>query len=213
MNDLDLVEVERQSFRAGVDTGLWDVMIAAMVSMFSIAPLLSSRLGDFWSSAVFLPVFALVFLLIRFLQARVVAPRLGTARFGQYRQRRLRRFAGVMVVVNVVALAVGVLAAVGVGSAVPWIYPVVPGLVLLLGFSLAAQVLGIPRYFFYGILLIVAPVVGEALWRQGYVSHHGYPLMFGIAAVVIAVTGLVRFQRHVLRIRPPGDVDAGGSQP
>ena len=205
MTDQDLVDVERQSFRAGVDTGLWDVLIALVFSMFAIAPLLSPRLGDFWSSAVFLPVWALAFLAFRFVQVRVVVPRLGTARYGQYRQRRLRRFVVGMLVVNVVALAVGTVAAVRMNLAAGWIYPVVLGLVVLFGFSMAAYTLDIPRYFFYGILLVGAPLVGEVLWRRGYASHHGYPLMFGVAALVIAAAGLVRFQRHVLRIRPPAD--------
>ena len=210
MTDRDLMDAERQSFRAGVDTGLWDVLIAVLFSMFAIAPLLSSRLGDFWSSAVFIPVWALAFLAFWLVQVRVVVPRLGTARYGQYRQRRLRRFVAVMLVVNVVALAAGTLAAFRMDLADGWIYPVVLGLVVLSGFSLGAYTLDIPRYFFYGILLVGAPLVGEVLWRRGYVSHHGYPVTFGVAALAIAATGLVRFQRHVLRIRPPMHTDPEG---
>ena len=60
MTSNDLAAAERRGFRSVVDTGLWDVMLASVVAMFAIAPLLSVRLGDFWSSAVFVPFWGLV---------------------------------------------------------------------------------------------------------------------------------------------------------
>jgi len=63
---------------------------------------------------------------------------------------------------------------------------------VLVGFSLAAYYLNIPRFFIYGLLLAVAPFVGEWLWRRGYASHHGFPVVFGIAAAAIAAVGLIK---------------------
>ena len=62
MEQIDLVEAERQTFRAATDTGLWDIMIAAVLSMLAIGPYLSRSMGDFWSAAVFLPVFSVLYL-------------------------------------------------------------------------------------------------------------------------------------------------------
>lgn len=198
MNDSDLKRTERLAFRAAVDTGLWDVLIAAVVSMLALAPLLSGYLGDFWSSAVFLPLFAAVFLTIRAVQQRIVIPRVGAVKFGPERMARLRRLTVVMLVVNIAALVLGAFAAArgGVGGAT--LYPAGLALVLLMGFSLGSYFLSIPRYFVYGLLLVAAPLVGEELWQRGHATHHGFPVVFGVAAVVILVGGLVRFARHVV---------------
>ncbi|MGD8277041.1 MAG: hypothetical protein PVH00_03395 [Gemmatimonadota bacterium] len=206
----ELKETERQAFRAVMDTGLWDVMIAGVVSMFAIAPLLSERLGDFWSSAVFVPVWACLYLALRVVRRRVVDPRVGVVRFGAKRRARLGRFSAIMVGVNVVALVGGVVFALRPEATfAPAIFL---GLIILSGFSIAAWFLDIPRFFFYGVLLVVAAVVGELLFRRGLVSHHGYPVMFGSSALLIAAIGLLRFAKHL----PPravsgGAMEAGGN--
>lgn len=211
MTDMDLVEVERRSFRAATDTGLWDILVASVVAMLAIGPFLSVPLGDFWSAAVFVPAWAAVFLGILVVHRRVVAPRVGTVRFGPYRQRRLRRLGVVGLVVNVVALAVGTVAALQAPSGGQWTYPVGLALVMLVGFSLVAYYLEVPRYFLYGLLLALAPLVGEELFRRGQASHHGFPLAFGMAAVVIAGGGLLRFVRVVWGRRPLPDSPGTGT--
>ena len=202
MNDIDLVEAERRSFRAATDTGLWDILIASVLSMLAIGPLLSVPLGDFWAAAVFIPVWAGVCLGVWVVHRRVVAPRVGRIRFGADRQRRLRRMGVVGVVVNVVALVVGIYAAVKGPGGGEWSYPIGLSLVMLVGFSLAAYSLDIPRYFIYGMLLAVAPLMGEMLFRRGYVSHHGYPVVFGMATILITAGGIIRFIR-VVPVRAP----------
>jgi len=202
MNLESLEDTERTTFRIAADTGLWDVLIACFVSMLAIGPLLSARLGDFWSSAVFLPVWLAVYVAIRIVHARVVEPRIGRVRFGAPRKERLRRLSLVMLAVNLVALTIGLFAAFSVATVGLWIYPIVFAAVLLVGFSLAAHLLGIPRLFVYGVTLAVAPIAGEWMFRNGYASHHGYPVVYGIAATVMAAMGLVRFYRQVLRRRP-----------
>ncbi len=97
----DLKAAERRVFRTAVDHGLWDVFLASMVAMLAIAPLLSETMGDFWSSAVFLPVYAGVYLAIRLIREHVVVPRVGLVQFGSYRKNRLRRFTVVMLTFGV----------------------------------------------------------------------------------------------------------------
>jgi hypothetical protein len=201
MTDDDLKKMERSTFRAAADTGLWDVLLASVFAVMAIAPLLSGRLGDFWASAVFWPVLAGVYLIIRIVHTRVVVPRVGVIEVGARRRARLYRFVLIMVVVNVVLLALGIYAftrstagqgaLVQLGLSVP----------LLLGFSLAAFFVGIPRLFFYGVLVGGASFVGEELFQRGYASHHGFPVAFGVAAAIICVSGLVRFWRVLPRKR------------
>lgn len=212
MTDDDLKRVERSTFRAAADTGLWDTFLASVFALFAIAPLLSSRLGDFWSSAIFLPVWAGVYLLIRLVHARVIVPRVGIIEVGSRRRARLRRFVWIMLAVNVVAFALGIFAAtrpaLGQNPVTQSVYPLALAMTLLIGLSLAAYFLEIPRLFFYGVLAAVAPLVGEELFQRGYASHHGYPIAFGALAAIIFVSGLVRFWR----VMPPRVAGSGELQ-
>ncbi len=202
----DLKAAERRAFRTAVDHGLWDVFLASVVAMLAIAPLLSGTMGDFWSSAIFLPVYGGVYLAIRLIRERVVVPRVGLVRFGPYRKRRLRGFTVVMLIFNVVAALLGIIAFIAVerGMGEPFI-PIVFSLIVLVGFSLAAYFLEIPRLFLYGILLAAGSLIGEWLFRRGYVSHHGYPVVAGITAGVIAAVGLIKFALLVRSHGPVGD--------
>jgi hypothetical protein len=203
VTDDDLKRVERSTFRAAADTGLWDTLLASVFAFLAIGPLLSGRLGDFWSSAVFVPVWAGVYLIIRIVHTRVVVPRVGIIEVGPRRRARLHRFVWIMVAVNVVAFALGIFAAtrstLGQDSETQFVYPLALALTLLSGFSLAAYFLEIPRLFFYGVLVAGAPLVGEGLFQRGYASHHGFPVAFGAAAAIIFVSGLVRFWRVLPR--------------
>ena len=196
----DLKRMERSTFRAAADTGLWDLLLASFIALWAIAPLLSVRLGDFWSSAIFVPVWAVIYLAIRGVHARVVVPRVGFIKIGPWRRARLRRFSLIMLLANVAAFAAGIYAA--SRPMAQWgffLTQIGLPLAFLLGLSLAAYFLEIPRLFFYAVLLAGAPLVGEQLFQRGYASHHGFPLAFGVAAAVIFVSGLVRFQRILPR--------------
>lgn len=52
---ISLKDAERKVFRITYNHGLWDVFLGCFFLIFVIGPYLSSSLGDFWSSFVFLP--------------------------------------------------------------------------------------------------------------------------------------------------------------
>ncbi len=199
MTDKDLKALERRTFRTVTDDGLWDVLIAEVFAMFAVAPLLSEALGDFWSSAIFLPIWVATYLTIRAVRLRVVTPRVGTVRFGPDRRRQLRQLSYVMLAVNVIAAILGVVAAIGVQM--DWLglsdgsigYPLGLGIVVLVGFSGAASVTGTWRYCLSGVVRAVAPLVGGWLWRNALGTPDGFPIVFGVASGIILVTGIVRF--------------------
>jgi len=50
-----LDQADRDVFRSAFEDGLVDIFMPSWVLMFVVGPYLSVYLGDFWSSAIFLP--------------------------------------------------------------------------------------------------------------------------------------------------------------
>jgi len=70
-------------------------------------------------------------------------------------------------------------------------------MILLIGFTTAAYLLDFKRLYFYGLLVGIGPLVGEWLWSQGRVTHHGFPITFGISSAIMILTGLAVFSRFL----------------
>lgn len=201
MDPNQLKTLEQKAYRSTFADGLWDVMLGCVVLLFALAPLLSQKLGDFWSSMIFLPFWGLVYLIIWLLRKNVVAPRLGTVTFGQERQQKIKKTTRIMLFVNILVLTIGLIAAIATGdlsSRLPLI--IVSGLILL-GFYLAAYMLDFPRLYFYGTILSVSPLIGEWLYNEYGIAHHGFPLVFGAVSGLILLIGLIQFFR-ILTIEP-----------
>jgi hypothetical protein len=192
---ISLKEAERKAFRTAYNDGLWDILLGCFLSMFAIAPFLSVKLGDFWSSAVFLPFWGLVYLAVRAIRRTVVTPRIGVVEFGPVRRAKLTRFTLVMLAINIVAFILGIVAALNVGEISGEVTSIAFGMFLLAAFSLAGYLLDFVRLYIYGLLVGFSPLVGEWLWSHGYASHHGFPITFGTTAGIMIVVGLVLFIR------------------
>jgi hypothetical protein len=199
MSDKNLLaQAERKVFQASFEDGLIDIGIAGFTLMFAVAPLLSVPLGDFWASAVFLPFWGLLYLLLRWVRNRYVLPRIGTVTFGADRIARLKRGGVVMVVLNVIFLALG---------AFTFFYHEGPGwmialrfsAIIVIFFSMAGYLYDYPLLFIYGVLCALAIPGGEWLWQQGYVSHHGYPVVWGALTAIIFLRGMVKFINLIRR--------------
>ena len=197
-----LSEAERRAYRLATNDGLWDIFLGCVLLMFAIAPLLSPFMGDFWSSAVFLPLWALVYGAIWLVRRSVIQPRVGTVRFGSARSAALRRFTLVMVVLNVLMLAAGVVVVLTGRLASTWLPPLIFCLAALLFASAAGYFLQYPRLYAYGLLVGAAPLVGEWLYRTQGAAHHGFPITFGAAAAIVIASGAALFVR-LLRSNPP----------
>ena len=73
-----------------------------------------------------------------------------------------------------------------------WIFTMPFSAMILVSFSIAGYLLDINRFYAYGIMLGTAPIVGEYLYQNFGASHHGFPVTFGISAVIILLTGLIK---------------------
>lgn len=193
------------------EDGLWDVLIACFLLQFPISPSLSrAGLGDFWAAAVWLPFWLLAFWGVVAMKRRYVVPRIGQVEFGRHRMGRLRRGGWLMFAVGTMGLALGALSFLDFGGPA-WIHVARFGLVVLIGASLGAWVLDFPLLYLYGVLMGIAPVIGEWL-RRSVGVRDGIPLAFGIVAAFVFAMGIARFVRflksHPL-LEPESDDEAG----
>lgn len=195
MSQVNLKEAERKVFRSTFRDGLVEIMLGCVVLMFAIAPFLSPYLGDFWSSAVFLPFWAGVFCLLWAVKRQVVRPRVGVVEFGAWRRTRMLRFNLAMLVAGIAALILGVLSALSFGTIPGWMHTARFSLIILIGFCVAAYFLEFAGLYLYGVLIALAPLIGEVLYVYLGVPHHGYPITFGLTAVFLIVVGLVKLVR------------------
>lgn len=200
-HQISLKEAERKVFRATYNDGLWDIFLGCYFLIFAIAPFLSPSLGDFWSTVVFIPFWGLVYLVIWLLRKYVVTPRVGSVKLGRPRKTRLVKFTVVMLIVNVIAFILGLIAAMSFGRIPGQMFTIILGLILMIGFSIAAYFLDFNRLYIYGLLVGLSPLIGEWLWSQGYAAHHGFPVTFGTTAGIMILVGLVVFVR-LLRDNP-----------
>ena len=198
---ISLREADRKVFRSAYSDGLWDIFLGCFFLMFAIGPYLSPSLGDFWSSVVFLPFWGVVFLVLWLIRKYVVIPRIGVVKFGLARRNKLMKFSMVMLVVNVVALILGLVAAMNFGRVPGQMITIIFGLILLTGFSIAAYFLDFTRLYIYGLLVGLSPLVGEWLYTYGNAAHHGFPITFGTSAGIMILVGLAVFVR-LLRDNP-----------
>ena len=204
---VSLKSAERKAFQSTFADGLWDVFIGFFALEFAIAPLLSKSLGDFWSSAVFLPVFGVVYLAIWLIRKYVVMPRIGTVSFGKTRRQKLQRFSMIMLIANIVMFVLGIIVALNFRRLPGFGIASFLGLSMLVMCSAAAYVLDYTRLYIYGLMLFVAAPVGEWLYTNHGASHHGYPIVFGFSAGVMILTGLVLFIR-LLKENPRVDEES-----
>jgi len=199
---ISLKDAERRAFKLAFQDGLWDILLACFTLMFAVAPFLSTSLGDFWSSAIFLPFWALAYLVIKLLRKYVVKPRLGSVKFGASRTARLLKFNLLTTSILLITFILGILTAINFAALPGWTFSVGLGLGVLIGFTLAGYFLEFTELYFYGLLVALSPIVGEWLYSNFQVSHHGFPVTFGVTTLVILISGLFKFVR-ILREYPP----------
>ena len=188
--NISLKDAERKVFTSRFQNGLWDIFIGCFLLQFSIAPLHSRTLGDFWSSVVFLPFYALVYLVLWLVRKYVIEPRVGIVKFGPKSVARMFKFNLVMVLALTFAFVLGILSFVQFDSIPGWIHTARFSLIFLIGFCIAAYTLDFSRLYIYGVLIALLPLIGEVLYVYLKAPHHGFPITFGITAGAIILTGL-----------------------
>lgn len=196
---MSLKHVEREAFASQFEDGLWDICTGSYLLIFVFVPFLGKIMGDFWSSSLLLPWWGLNFAAVKLIKKYVVTPRRGTVNFGPRRKARLKKSSFLLLVLCTVGLGLGILSHLRLPS--PWVINARFGLTVLAVSWIAAYFLDFTRLYFYGVMSAAGPMVGELLWQNFRMVHHGYPVVFGTISGIMILIGLVLFVRF-LRAHP-----------
>lgn len=212
MNNISLKELERKAFRSVFQDGLWDIFIGFLFTQFAIAPILSVRgFGDFWSSAALFPVYMIVLAFVMVLKKYVVAPRLGMVQFSQKRKSKFKKLIFMTNIILVIGIIAGAFFVDLSHLKIKWLFPATFSLILLIGFSVAAYLLDLARYYVYGAMNSLAVIVGELLYQFAGASHHGFPMAFGVTSIIMIVTGIILLIKFIRKHpKPSEDLNMGG---
>ncbi len=197
---INLKEAEQRAFVANYQDGLWDILVGYIVAVFALEPFLRAPLGDTWSAAIFFPFGILLWLILLVVRKYVVVPRIGIVTFSSARRRRVGWTFFAIFAVNFGARFVG-FDLLELAESPSWSTAFKFGLLTLVMFGIPAYFLKFRRLYVYGILAAGSPLISELLYRQWGAIHHGYPIVFGVTATVMIITGVVLFVR-LLRDRP-----------
>jgi hypothetical protein len=168
-----------------------DIFLSSIVLMWAVAPYLSANLNDFWSSAIFLPVWGVLFLVLAWIRKAYIRPRTGVVKYGAARKKKMSAFSWIMVILNVIFMLLG-LVAFFMPDGPGWTRTIPFALMLLVSFSLAGYLLDTARYYVYGIMLASGFFVGQWLYQNYGFSHHGFPVVFATVSALIFLTGIYK---------------------
>jgi len=192
-----LKDAERRAFASRFEDGLVDVTIGSLLMNFALSPLLNEVLGRTWGRSLFLAGYAVVGGIALFLWQHFVQPRKGVVVFRAERRAKVRKSLVLIFLLGLVALALILLSLSG-GSAAKWTGLARFGLMQFLAFCAAAYFFSVERFYYYGLMVGTAPVIGKALHDWLAVPYHGIPVAFGAASAIIVVTGVRRLARFVM---------------
>ena len=181
-------------------------MVGSVILIFGFAPLLGDSLGDFWSSAIFLPFEGVIWLILKVTRKHVLTPRIGVVKFSKARRTKLSQVLPMSMFINTSALIL-VFDQMKRVDDQGWTTAMIFVSLVLMLFWIAAYFLDFRRLYAYTILLAVSPLVGELLWQQWDAVHHGSPITFSVVAAIMISTGVVQFVK-VVRNNPVLSIEA-----
>jgi hypothetical protein len=126
----------------------------------------------------------------------------------QFRKKRKSKLKKLILVTNIF-LVIGIIAGVFFVDLsnlnILWVFPATFSLMLLIGFSLAAYLLDLTRFYIYGIINCLAVVVGEFLFQFAGASHHGFPVAFGVTSSIMIIIGIILLVNFLRKYPKPGE--------
>lgn len=212
---IDLKELERKAFRSTFQDGLWDIFLGLLLLNMGISTVVGGMLGEAQMSQMSLVSLARIMLVIVPLPFLVLlafwagkkfitTPRIGSVKFGQQRNIRLRNVRAVLFVSVLLTLIMVVWGLAAMGNGLPhWMRGIPLPLFAwpvqtIVVFGLGAYFLDIPRFYVYGALYGLPLPLGVALTKNTDLTGlSSMAMTFGVAAGVMVLTGVVLFIRFL----------------
>ncbi|MFC2088149.1 hypothetical protein ACFLSX_00975 [Calditrichota bacterium] len=195
---INLKKFEIRAFTSTFKDGLLDIFLGLILLQFVIGPLLTDiGFSDFEASAVFVPFYLIGLIFFMLIKKYVTKPRMGVVKPGPARKTKLWMVNVILFIVLLISFILGLIYTDNI-PAMNSLFPFLFSITVLVASFTAAYFLNLYRLFLYGILIAFAHLTGELLWSKGLVSHHGFPLMFGILSFALVIFGLILFIRFLL---------------
>ncbi|PXF61073.1 MAG: hypothetical protein C4B59_05800 [Candidatus Methanogaster sp.] len=191
--EINLKELEKKAFRSYHEDGIWDIFLGLIMMAMAVNAFLS-KIGvpELQTMIAFigLELVAVIFLIAG--KKRITVPRIGHVKFGKTRRAKLTKVKIVLalsVIFGLVALALGIIMQ---GDSSGVLLPLAWMVNALIVFSVMAYFMDFPRLYIIGILYAMVLPIDVALHEFGIAY-----IIFGIAATIILVMGLVILSRFL----------------
>lgn len=181
-----LEKTEARVFAAWWQDGLLDLMAGVGVALIGVAWILGLPAIGAVVPAMIVPLWG-------DLRSRITEGRLGRARFGAERRRRLTRGNVAAIGLGVLLLSINVLMIVTIdepGAWFRWLLPGLPAMLLALMGVVAALMLQLPRFAGYAAVMVAAGLTVAALQAEP-----GWGIFGG--GVVVAAAGALMLRRFL----------------
>jgi hypothetical protein len=192
---IDLKERERRAFRSTFQDGLWDVFLGMVFLAFGFGPIYEWLGFSETADMVFHLGYVLTAFLIFYLgKIYITVPRLGRAKFGPARRRKIIKTRVVLGASVLLGLGMWALFASGNDLALNLVL-LVFALNTLVVLGAMAYYLDFDRLYIYAVLYALSLPVGRVL-----VVHAGLPdeaAVFWVTAGATVIVGIVLFVRFV----------------
>ena len=196
-NKINLDKLETKVFKTTYQDGLLDMFLGIILLQLAIGPLLTDiGFSDFGAAAAFIPVWLIALLLFFLIKRFITKPRIGTIKPGPVRKAKIVKVNILLLVILSAGFIIALLYE-DFSQSINFSFPLTFSMMILSLASVSAYYFNIIRLYYYGILIAIAPLIGEILWSYGLVSHHGFPIVFGISSFVLITVGVNLFIRFL----------------
>ena len=203
MNEIiNLKEIEKRSYRAYFQTGVYDVAFGVLILSFAIAPVLRDVLGLFYILFVIIPSSLIILLGMKYL----IIPRVGIVKYGEKRESAKKKMRIITVLSTTILAALLALTAAGVfpgfiGETLSGVmFMLIIGIIVIILMGFIAYIMYFKNMLYYGLAIGIGIPTAEFL--HGVV---GAPLdsliTFGTLGSLLLIYGLVNLS-HFLKKYP-----------
>jgi len=204
---INLKEVERKAWRSFYQDGLWDIFWGLLLLAMAISALLSDiGTSEPLQYGILIALEALAILVLFVGKRLITVPRMGHAKFGPKRRRRLSKVSVILAISALVGMvfflaAQAVTGNLSKGMTLEFIFPAGWVVNCLVVFSLMAYFMDFSRLYLIGVMYAIA--VPLDIMQRELSSIDLTFVAFGVPAAVILLMGAVVFIRFLRKYPLP----------